>query len=145
MARVTVVNDYPEFIETMYAILDGVGGHQVAGFNGEETTLEQIVRSDPELLIVDLRIAGDDMRGWDTLMLARADERLRGVPLVVCSADIDTLRARADEFRQVAYTYTLEKPFSVDELMGVVAEALAGKASGGVPPLSDTPPDVAAP
>ncbi len=138
MARVTVVNDYPEFIETMYAILDGVGGHQVAGFNGEETTLEQIVRSDPELLIVDLRIAGDDMRGWDTLMLARADDRLRGVPLVVCSADIDTLRARADEFRQVAYTYTLEKPFSVDELMGVVAEALAGKASGGVPPLSDT-------
>lgn len=57
MARVTVVNDYPEFIETMYAILDGVGGHQVAGFNGEETTLEQIVRSDPELLIVDLRMA----------------------------------------------------------------------------------------
>lgn len=78
------------------------------------------------------------MRGWDTLMLARADDRLRGVPLVVCSADIDTLRARADEFRQVAHTYTLEKPFSVDELMGVVAEALAGKASGGVPPLSDT-------
>jgi DNA-binding NarL/FixJ family response regulator len=58
MARITVVNDHPAFLETMYTILDGMDGHEVTGFEGEETTLDQLVDSAPELLIVDLRIAG---------------------------------------------------------------------------------------
>jgi DNA-binding NtrC family response regulator len=64
MARITVVNDYPEFLETMYAILDGLEGHDVVGFEGDETTVEQLIESRPELLIVDLRVAGDEMKGW---------------------------------------------------------------------------------
>jgi CheY-like chemotaxis protein len=96
MARITVVNDNPEFLETMFSILDGYAGHDVAGFSGDQTSIEELVASDPELLIVDLRMAGDDMRGWEILMLARAEESLRHVPLIECSGDIQTLSARAD-------------------------------------------------
>lgn len=126
MARITVVNDYPEFLETMYGILDGMEGHEVAGFNGEETTIEQLVESRPDLLIVDLRIAGNDMKGWDMLMLARAEDSLRAVPLIVCSADVETMRKRADEFKRIGNVYTLEKPFGVDEVTGLVRTALDG-------------------
>ncbi len=136
MARITVVDDYPDFLEVMYSILDGLGGHTVAGFDGEEATLEQLVESDPELLIVDLRIAGDDMRGWDTLMLARADDRLRAVPLIVCSADVETLHARTDEFKRVGNIFTLEKPFSVADVIAAVNDALAG----GLVELQAEPP-----
>jgi DNA-binding NtrC family response regulator len=124
VARITVVNDYPEFLETMYAILDRMEGHEVAGFDGDETTIDDLVNSEPELLLVDLRIAGDDMKGWDILMLARAEESLRHVPLIVCSADIETLRERAAEFERIGNIFTLEKPFSIDEVTAVLDRAL---------------------
>jgi DNA-binding NtrC family response regulator len=135
MARITVVNDYPDFLDTMYGILDGVAGHSVAGFDGTETTLEQIVATRPELLIIDLRIAGyDTMRGWDILVLARADEELRDVPIIVCSADVESLRAREAELAEIGNIYTLEKPFNVDDVTGLVARVLsatgAAKAAG---------------
>jgi CheY-like chemotaxis protein len=127
MARITVVNDHPEFLETMYAILDGEQGHAVAGFDGDETTLDDLVNSKPELLLVDLRIAGDDMKGWDILMLARADESLRDVPLIVCSGDTQTLSDRKEEFERIGGIFTLPKPFSIDEVNAVVEQALNGK------------------
>ena len=125
MARITVVDDNPDFLETMFSILDGVEGHDVAGFAGNTTTIEELVASDPELLIVDLRIAGDDMRGWDILMLARAHDSLRRVPLIVCSGDTQTLRARAVEFARIGNVYTLEKPFGLDDVISLVDRVLA--------------------
>jgi DNA-binding NtrC family response regulator len=124
MARITVVNDYPAFLETMYTILDGMEGHEVAGFEGEETTLEQLVESAPELLIVDLRIAGEDIKGWDILVLARTDPALRDVPLIVCSTDIKTLHERAAEFSRIGNVYALEKPFDVEHVTALVRTAL---------------------
>jgi DNA-binding NtrC family response regulator len=132
VARITVVDDNPEFLETMFSILDGLEGHDVAGFDGNQTSIEQLVASDPELLIVDLRMAGDDMRGWDILMLARAEESLRRVPLIVCSGDITTLRARADEFARLGNVHTLEKPFGLDDVTSLVERVL-----GEQPPASE--------
>ena len=123
MARITVVNDYPDFLETMHDILAS-DGHEVTGFDGDETTIDDIAGSRPEVLIVDLRIAGDRMKGWDTLMLARLDERLTGIPLVVCSGDVETLRERADELRTAGNIHTLEKPFGVDDALAAVRAAL---------------------
>lgn len=125
MVRISVINDYPEFLETMYAILDGMEGHEVTGFDGDETTFDEIIESAPELIIVDLRIAGDAMKGWDLLALARADDALRTVPLIVCSADAKTLRERADELRAVGHIWTLEKPFSIDQLTTLVDEVMS--------------------
>jgi two-component system nitrogen regulation response regulator GlnG len=125
MARITVVNDYPAFLETMYTILDGMDGHEVTGFEGEETTLDQLVDSAPELLIVDLRIAGHDIKGWGILVLARTDPALRDVPLIVCSTDIKTLRERADQFNRMGNVYALEKPFDVEHVTELVRTALA--------------------
>lgn len=129
MARITVVDDNPEFLETMFSILEGVEGHDVAGFDGNQTSIEELVASDPELLIVDLRIAGKDMRGWDILMLARAEESLRRVPLIVCSGDITALRARADEFARIGNIYALEKPFGLDDVTSLVDQVLGEQPS----------------
>jgi DNA-binding NtrC family response regulator len=137
MARITVVNDYPEFLETMYAILDGMEGHQVAAFEGDETTLDQLIASRPEVMIVDLRMAGAEMKGWDLLVLARGCDELRDVPLIVCSADITTLRERAGDFAQLTNVYTLEKPFSIEDLTTVVRQALDGEQ----PPERSLPPE----
>ena len=123
MARITVINDYPDFLETMYAILDGDLGHEVAGFDGDETSLHDIVASDPELLLIDLRLGRGQAKGWDILLLCRGDDSLRDVPMIVCSADVMTMRERADEFATMG-VFTLEKPFDLDTVTEVVERAL---------------------
>lgn len=129
MARITVINDYPDFLETMYAILDGDLGHQVAGFDGDSTSLDDIVTSKPELLVVDLRLGQGDAKGWEILLLCRGDDTLRDVPMIVCSADVTTLRERADEFARMR-VLTLEKPFDLDTVTEVVERALRGAGPG---------------
>ena len=123
MARITVINDYPDFLETMYAILDGDLGHQVAGFDGDEISLDDIVASDPELLVIDLRLGRGEAKGWDILLLCRGDDALREIPMIICSADVMTMRERADEFARIG-VYTLEKPFDLDTVTEVVGRAL---------------------
>lgn len=124
MARVTVVNDYQEFLDVMRDLLAERGGHEFVGFDADVTTFEQIVRTDPEVLIIDLRLAMDGLSGWDVLTLARADDRLRNVPIIVCSADIAQVRQRAAEFREIGNIHVREKPFDADEMLDLI-ESLA--------------------
>jgi CheY-like chemotaxis protein len=122
--RISVVNDNADFLELMSAILDEDAGYEVTLFNGDETTIDELARSEPDLIIVDLLLGGAS--GWEVVTLARADERLADTPLVVCSADVTSLRERAGELAQIANLHVLEKPFSVDEITDLV-EKLVGR------------------
>ena len=84
--RISVVNDNADFLELMSAILDEDAGYEVTLFNGDETTIDELAGSEPDLIIVDLLLGGAS--GWEVVTLARADERLADTPLVVCSADV---------------------------------------------------------
>lgn len=120
MARVTVVNDYQEFLDVMRDLLAERGGHQFAGFHGEATTFEQIVDTHPDVLIIDLRLDVTGLTGWDVLTLARADRRMRQVPIIVCSADVAQVRQRAAEFREIGDIHVREKPFDADEMLDLI-------------------------
>jgi DNA-binding response OmpR family regulator len=123
--RISVVNDNPEFLELMSAILAEDAGYDVSLFDGEKTTIDEIVASDPHLLIVDLLLGGAS--GWEIVTLARADERLAEVPVVICSADVASLRDRAEELERIGDVHILRKPFGVDELTDTVASLLDRK------------------
>jgi CheY-like chemotaxis protein len=125
MARITVVDDYPAFVELMQSILTTLEGHQVSGLDSEGATLEQLINSQPDIVITDLRVSQDRVRGWSTLIMARTSDELRHIPVIICSADIETIRERADEFRQAGNILTLVKPFAMETLMAVLGEALA--------------------
>jgi DNA-binding response OmpR family regulator len=123
--RISVVNDNPEFLDLMSAILAEDAGYDVSLFNGEETSIDEIAASRPDLLIVDLLLGGAS--GWDIVALARADERLAPVPVLVCSADVAALRDRAEELEQIGNVHVLRKPFGVDELTDTVSGLLDRK------------------
>ena len=123
--RISVVNDNPDFLELMSAILDEDAGYEVALFDGEDTSIDELAASDPDLLIIDLVMGGAS--GWEIVALSRADERLAARPILVCSADIASLREKAEELARIGDVHVLEKPFSVDEITEVVA-GLAGRA-----------------
>ncbi len=126
--RITVINDNPDFLELMRAILDEDAGYAVTVFAGEATTIGEIAASDPALIIVDLLLGGAS--GWEIVTLARADQRLADVPVVICSADVTALRDRADELERIGSVHVLAKPFGIDEVTELV-ERLIGAPVGG--------------
>lgn len=126
MARITVVGEYPAFLESVSVPLGGIAAHEVAGLDGDLATLQQVVASAPQLLIVDLRTEGEEMKGWDMLQLARASQALRDVPLLVCFANMPRLRERANQSARVGNVWTLAKPFSAEEVSAIVGRALKG-------------------
>ncbi len=123
--RISVVNDNPDFLELMSAILDEDAGYDVSLFNGQQTEIGVLAASDPDLIVVDLLLGGAS--GWEIVTLARADERLAGVPIIVCSADVTALRERAGELENIGNVHVLSKPFSIDQITGLV-EQLIGRA-----------------
>jgi CheY-like chemotaxis protein len=126
--RIVVVNDSPEFLETVREILADAG-YEVTAHHGDDLTADAIAALRPDLVIVDLVLRRRSLRdqlaaGWDLLVLIRAHAQLTSVPIIVCSADTRQLRQREGELQQVAATYVLPKPFSIDQLEAVVRSAL---------------------
>ncbi len=124
--RISVVNDNADFLELMAAILDEDAGYQVSLFDGEETSVAKLADSAPDLIIVDLLLG--KVSGWELVTLSRAEPRLAATPIIVCSADVTSLREREPELAAVAKLHVLEKPFSIDQLTQLVEE-LVGKSA----------------
>lgn len=122
MARITVVNDYPEFLAVMQELVARAGDHAFFGFDGAQSTYEEIAATAPDVLVVDLRLTNDVLTGWDVLALARADDALRDVPIIVCSADIGQVRQRADDFERIGNIHVRQKPFDTGEMIDLINE-----------------------
>jgi len=123
--RISVVNDNAEFLDLMSAILDDDAGYDVSLFKGERVEIGELAASDPDLIIVDLLLGGAS--GWEIVTLARSDERLAAVPIIVCSADVTALRDREDDLERIGNVRVLAKPFAIDEITELV-ETLIGRA-----------------
>jgi DNA-binding response OmpR family regulator len=123
--RISVVNDNAEFLDLMAAILDDDAGYDVSLFKGEVVEISELAASDPDLIIVDLLLGGAS--GWEIVTLARSDERLASVPIIVCSADVSALRDRESDLDRIGNVRVLAKPFAIDEITGLVEE-LIGRA-----------------
>ena len=120
--RISVLNDNADFLELMSAILDEDAGYEVSVFAGEDTSIDQLAESQPDLVIVDLLLGGAS--GWEIVTLSRADARLADVPIIVCSADVNGLRSRADELERIGRVHLLPKPFGIDEMTSLVRELI---------------------
>lgn len=126
--RIVVVNDSPEFLDTVREILADAG-YEVTAHHGDDLTADAIAALRPDLVIIDLVLRRRSLldqlaAGWDLLVLIRSHPELASVPIVVCSADTRQLRQRERELQQIAATYVLPKPFSIDQLESVVRSAL---------------------
>lgn len=121
--RITVVNDNEQFLALMHDLLSEEG-YDVKIVDGDGVTIESIAATDPDLLVIDLRLGSTAPSGWDVLLMARAHEPLRDVPVVLCSADLVELHSRADEMAAIADVHVLEKPFRIEEAEELVRRLL---------------------
>ena len=125
--RVAIIDDSAEIRDLLTEILSA-GGYDVIRFDGEgEDLIPRLAAALPDLVILDLllRSPSSNLSGWDLFRLVRHHQELHGVPILVCSADVQALRARQDDFAADPQVRALEKPFTVDDLetavMGLVA------------------------
>ena len=132
--RITVVNDNEQFLALMHDLLSQEG-YDVQVIDGDTATIEAIAATDPDLIVIDLRLGAEAPSGWDILLMARAHDALREVPVVLCSADLVELRSRADEMVSIADVHVLEKPFRIEEAEELVRRLLEREP----PPFQPTP------
>lgn len=125
-ARITVINDDPDFLAMVGDVLTEER-YVVTLIDGEDESepTERIAASDPDLLIIDLRLGSDDLRGWQLMQSVRATPRFGALPVLVCSGDVRAIAGLADDIAMMRNAASLTKPFGVDELDGAVANLLA--------------------
>ncbi len=123
MARVTVIDDSPEFLELMHDIMAELG-HEMIGLEAVTASFEQVVSTEPQLLIVDLRLEDTPqvISGWELVVLARSHRALLNVPVIVCSGDFRELKRRAKDLEQIAGVHVMRKPFHLDEMATRIQE-----------------------
>ena len=125
MARITVVNDNPEFLELVHDILEDEHFETTAIDGDRDDALALVVQSNPDLLIIDLRMGSDELHGWDIAQQVRREPSLEGLPLIVCSADQTALLSLADDLAETKKVETLLKPFAISELTAAIDRLLA--------------------
>ncbi|HET7636066.1 MAG TPA: response regulator, partial [Candidatus Limnocylindria bacterium] len=115
-----------EFLELMSAALEP-HGHIVTCI-AENASLETLVESRPDLLIIDLRLEqpAQNLSGWELVVLASHHEALGRIPILVCSGDQAALRSHAPEIGRSERFATLAKPFQVAELEALAERLLSG-------------------
>lgn len=116
MARVTVVNDNPEFLELAGDILED-DRYTTTLIDGDlPDALERIVASEPDVLMIDLRMGTDQLHGWEVAQEVRRHPRLEHLPILVCSGDAEALNSISDQLDDTRSVGVLLKPFSIDAL-----------------------------
>jgi DNA-binding response OmpR family regulator len=110
---VLVVEDDLSTIQLIAQVLAAAGYEPLRAREGGEA-LRLIREREPDLVILDLALPGLDGRSF--LLSLRADKRTKRLPVIVVSANADSLSA----FERRAVAAVLPKPFDVEALLAAV-------------------------
>lgn len=131
--RVAVVNDSEEVLELLTELLtDHDPTYEVMQLSAETATAEEIATGRPDLVILDLRL-GARSDGWEILKEMRERDDLATVPVIVCTADAQSVRERADELEAISDTHVLHKPFDLDAFETLVSRIMGEQLKRSAP------------
>jgi two-component system response regulator VicR len=114
------VEDEPEMIDLIRLIL-GRRGFEVIGATGGVEGLKMVREQKPDLVLLDLMMP--DMDGWEVYQQIKADEKTKGIPVIVVTAKAQSIDkvlglhiAKVDDY--------IAKPFSPQDLLNSVERVL---------------------
>lgn len=117
--RLLVVDDEPNLLRAVAAVLRGEGFEVAAARNGKEA-LVLIAQNLPDLIVSDVRMPGMD--GYALARRLRSSPHSAMIPIVFLTARDET-GDRIEGFRSGVDVY-LTKPFEPDELIAVINNIL---------------------
>jgi PAS domain S-box-containing protein len=116
-ANILLVDDRPENLLTLEAVLSGLGENPVRAASGEEA-LALLGERDFAVVLLDVRMPG--LSGFETAKRMRATEHARHTPVIFLSAAESPEFPVAEAYRLGAVDFLL-KPFAPDVLRAKVA------------------------
>jgi DNA-binding NarL/FixJ family response regulator len=119
LRRLLVVDDEPNLLAAIAAVLRGEGLDVTTARNGKDALL-QIARSVPDLIVSDVRMPVMD--GYKLARHLRSVPHTKLIPIVFLTAK-DATDDRIEGFRSGIDIY-LTKPFEPDELIAVITNIL---------------------
>jgi len=120
--RIAVINDDTAFLDLMRDLLETDGGYDAVICREWDNAHAFVKDMRPALVILDIRIGGEE-RGWTILNLLTLDPATRPIPVIVCSAAIQSLHEHQDLLSKYGIC-ALPKPFDIDVLLETVARML---------------------
>ncbi len=120
--RVLVVNDTQEILELFDDILSEMG-LEVIQMTYAPRELERVRETKADLVILDLVFGERELLGWQLLQKIRMDRSLEDLPVVVCSAALNTINELQGYLTEQKVTVVV-KPFNVAQLEDAVFRAL---------------------
>ncbi len=119
-SRILIIEDEPANIAILSEVLRKAGYQLTVATSGEQG-LQLLERARPDLILLDVMMAGID--GYETCRRIKADARWRGIPLIFLTARTETMDVvRGFEAGAVDY---VGKPFQPRELLARVQTHLA--------------------
>ncbi len=126
--RIAVVNDDTAFLDLMYDLLEDLEGYEVLICRESDHVYDFVKRERPDLVILDI-VMGREEAGWGVLNLLTLDPATRPIPVLVCSAAVQSLREHDDVLRSMGIE-TIAKPFDLDALLSAIERTLARHGAG---------------
>ena len=118
MSRI-LVGDDNELIRSLILELLEAEGYEVREAVDTGDVLEQISRTEPDLLILDVQMPGG---GLEAINAIRSDPAHHDMPVLLLSGSVDL---DVDWASQVGANAQLPKPFRIDEFRATVGSLLA--------------------
>lgn len=121
--RITVINDYPAFLEMIAEALSSEG-YEVQTIPKHQDAFDALKRWEPDLIVLDL-VLGNASVGWGLLDQIRFAPETERIPVLLCSAATKEVREVAPSLSAKGVEY-LEKPFELDTFLQKLAKMLSG-------------------
>jgi CheY-like chemotaxis protein len=131
MVRLTVVNDNSELLDLLGEILESHHYATTLIQGVQADLLQQICRSEPDLLMINLRHGSDARHGWDIVRELRGTSGCEDLPVILCSADIQTLDEMEPQLKTAGRVLALRLPFGIDELLQSVRRLIGTREAPG--------------
>lgn len=127
-AHVLVVDDLPEFLEVIQAVL-AEEGVRVTTRTAPPDDPATILALAPDVIVLDFVIAGTES-GLTFLERLKSDPRIAPIPVVVCTAATRLIERMADQL--AAWNCRIvPKPFELEDLLDALAACLGTRTPDG--------------
>lgn len=128
MAKVIIIDDEPGILQVMRKLCERMG-HDTSAYQSGREGVAAIGKSQPDVLIVDLRIG--DIDGME--IIQRCNQDYPGIAIIMVTG-YGTVETAVEAMKLGAFDY-LTKPFELDDLQRTVNRAVStkGGASNVVP------------
>ncbi len=124
MAKILVVDDDPDLVESVTTILENKGHTVMQAYGGEEG-LEAVKSDRPDAIILDVMMPDKD--GYEVCKELKADEEYRDIPILLLTAVVsqipDTTYTARMGMETEADDY-VDKPVEPSELVQLVERLL---------------------